>query len=238
MDDGTFTPLDVADEEPETPYERMLRYWQNERHAPELLPYPTECLGELTAEVSSKQREVDVGSVDLPDGGGDTDLPLEGGGRHRDALGFPTAFLYQMDLDRIRFVIADYHRIRLDKIQRFARSLLMGDDASSALSPAEHQFAERFISLEDALFHDSLLRHLPDALQSPTEEMVGAPGRARPTMERPDPDRHVFCRARQTIIDFLAGEDELPITLEAGAIYFMAYGPLRPLLAADRVELL
>lgn len=24
--------------------------------------------------------------------------------------------------------------------------------------------------------HDSLLRHLPDALQSPTEEMVGAPG--------------------------------------------------------------
>lgn len=50
--------------EEEPLYEQVLRAWQNERYAPELLPYPTGRLEALLERVGWQQQRIDSGAVD------------------------------------------------------------------------------------------------------------------------------------------------------------------------------
>jgi hypothetical protein len=56
-------------------------------------------------------------------------------------------------------------------------------------------------------------------------------------MQKPDLDVHVFCRVRDTVMDFRVSDDDEPMTLDAGDVYFILYRPLRPLILTDKVEL-
>eukprot|EP00668_Euglena_longa_P011443 GGOE01013847.1.p1 GENE.GGOE01013847.1~~GGOE01013847.1.p1 ORF type:complete len:244 (-),score=95.68 GGOE01013847.1:370-1101(-) len=242
MDDAVSSSLnltldDHAQGEEDTLYEQVLRAWQNERHAPELLPYQTGRLEALMERLAWQQQQIDSGAVDKVEAE-DLDLSLPGEDRRRTALGFPTSFLYQMDVDRVRFTIADYHRIRLEKVERYAHFLLFDEEGRRALSPAERRLAEGLIQLEAELFRANLLHQLPESLQSLTQEATDAlPGHSRSIAPKPNLDLHVFCRAREAVGDFRASDDDSPITLDAGAIYFMVYRPLRQLICDDRVEL-
>ena len=80
----------------------------------------------------------------------------------------------QMDVDRIRYTLADYHRARLSKIEKFAQFVVSDAEASQALSPKELVLVEKFLKLEEELFRTTLFQHLPEDLQSLQQESLGA----------------------------------------------------------------
>lgn len=244
MNESQHSALDFSlddtlqEQDEETTYEQFLRLWQNEKHAPELLPYSHEVVQALMLQVTNQQSLIDSGAIDKPDVD-DFDLSNLGDDQKRNALGFSTSFLHQMDLERIRFTLADYHKTRLQKIQSYAQFLLQDQDAQQCLSPKELVLAEKFSALELQLFQANLLKHLPEELQSIEQESLGnLPGHNQSMIPKPDLDVHVFCRVRHTIGDFRTSEEDDPITLDPGDIYFILYRPLRPLIEADKIELI
>ena len=85
----------------------------------------------------------------------------------------------QMDIDRVRYVLAAYVRARLRKVERFAQHLLeqraLGKvDASALLCDAEWEHAERYESLRVASLKRSVVSRLLEATgQAPPPEHGG-----------------------------------------------------------------
>lgn len=70
--------------------------------------------------------------------------------------------LYQMDIDRVKFTIASYLRVRLAKIKEQVMFLLPAKGVKNPLlSVQEQRFAERYKDLKFMHFNSSGLSQLP-----------------------------------------------------------------------------
>lgn len=95
----TVEEEDVLEEDPD--YAQLKRLWKQEMNAPELMPYESETIG-LHLELLEGQEE----TIDkLSDS------------RMDPALAPLMASIYKMDADRVRFMLTDLTRTRLDKIE-------------------------------------------------------------------------------------------------------------------------
>ena len=154
---------------------KLKRALVNEQIAPEILNYENAAVSELRERVEQQEAAVnDVMDGDASDG---------------DVF---TTGLMQMELDRVRFLIRSYLRVRLAKIEKHAFHIMSSAVTSALLSAAERKFAEGFIELT-ATHLDGVLATMPERFR----ELKAADMVVEPALSA-----YVFCRAREDIEDF------------------------------------
>merc|ERR1712129_690205 len=78
-------------------------------------------------------------------------------------------YWFKKELQRIRYVLNSYLRIRLWKIQKFTLHILSDIDAWNRLSNAEQDFATAYSDLNERHFKNCFLKDLPNKYQTMTE---------------------------------------------------------------------
>ena len=155
----------------------LIRWWCNEKAAPELLPYQEALVeGFYEREAGGAQPQqlplasfAGVREEDLPLGVMRVDgllkfIEAQQGAVHERRRDVYIKGLYQLDIDRIKFVLASYLRTRLGKIQRWQKYLIAQPPSKleTLLSRAERQFLEDYDRARTQLFNSAVLDQLPN----------------------------------------------------------------------------
>ncbi|RHY30464.1 hypothetical protein DYB32_004308 [Aphanomyces invadans] len=104
--------------------------WVNELNAPELLSFQTDLISDLVEQVQNQQSYVDDMSADV------ATLTEERSFTNK---------LYQMEIDRIKYMLASYLRIRLRKIEQHTMHVL--NESLDKMSQGEIDYAHSFKDL-------------------------------------------------------------------------------------------
>lgn len=198
---------------------QLKRVWQNEKVAPELLPYEFEL-------VKRVQEQLDMQKANL-EAEDDDDEP--GAQLDRD-LRRP---LCQMEIERIRFMLTSYLRTRLRKLERFPFQIARSEELIDRLSEAEQAFLEGYVQLVEAAFTTPFLGKLPEKLARLVDKEVDM-------IPEANLDSHVLFRALEPLGAFPLSENEEdePVLLEEEDVVVSRYRPISGLLKEGRVELL
>ena len=179
-------------------YRGLMVSWRNEAGAPELLQYWSRA--DEALELLSELEETSVQNDDV----GCT-------------LPFDADVLFKCERDRFRFMLIEYLRTRLLKIEGYAAYLSADEGRRARMSAAEQTFCAKFLELQEAL----VAATLADGLEGLPEPLVEADRlRAQPY---PPQCRNVFAQFRSTVYDLRLEEDLEPITVDAGDLYVVAY---------------
>ncbi|TFY80759.1 hypothetical protein EWM64_g3255 [Hericium alpestre] len=92
--------FNIGDGPEESPLQQMIRYWMNERHAPDILPGQEEVLGRLLDHIRRQTETVQLLRGD-PDSSEDEHFRI---------------MLAQTEIERVKFVVRSYLRTRLFKV--------------------------------------------------------------------------------------------------------------------------
>jgi len=190
---------------------KLLRAWKNEQLAPDLLPFQSALVAELLGLVNQQQEVVD-----------ETLKSAE----HRFKAHF-----FQMELERVRYMLQCYLRIRLQKISKYHQYILQNEHQKALLSPEEIQFAQGYAKAVTEYMHQSFLQYLDPSLQSQDD----------PTMIRePNIDGYVFIKVKEEIGVYQLSETnkEDSDNLKKDAIMLVPYRPIKPLLREHKIDLI
>lgn len=149
--DDTLEALDETDEIDEDEVQitlaqamKMMREsWLNEKFAPEILPNKQELVDCLLGQINTMEGNIES-------------LP---------STDFQKA-IYQMEVDRLRFLITSYLRLRLEKIENFVHNILIEETSRSErgeelyLTDDEIEFAKSYKKAMEEHF-DSVLSFWP-----------------------------------------------------------------------------
>eukprot|EP00939_MAST-03C_sp_MAST-3C-sp1_P000100 g100.t1 len=175
----------------------------NEKIAPEVLPFERDVVDSLKNRIERQQTMID------------------------DADDQSEAVIYQMDLDRIKYMLTDYLRVRLKKIQKYVFHITSSREFSARLSEAEFAFAKKYLDIVGDHFQKSALQHIPERYQNLKESESSIP--------IPDLNTFVFCEIEEDIgaVDI---DDSTP-TFSRGDTYIVRYGDVKEFIADRRARL-
>jgi len=148
--------------------------WQNEKYAPELLPYETtlvENINDLLEFVANSFRE---------EGGIDADSPE------------PTDVTYRfrrIDYERVKYLLRDYLRIRIWKLCQYPQHYLEAAH-TVYLSDAERRYLRDYWENKYTFLENRVLSQLPTSKNTLDPAMV----------RRPALDKHVFVKAIKEVV--------------------------------------
>eukprot|EP01105_Mastigella_eilhardi_P022713 TRINITY_DN5636_c0_g1_i1.p1 TRINITY_DN5636_c0_g1~~TRINITY_DN5636_c0_g1_i1.p1 ORF type:complete len:241 (+),score=53.31 TRINITY_DN5636_c0_g1_i1:27-725(+) len=193
---------------------RLRQCCVNEVQAPELLPYATDVVAHVAGVVKEQER---AGQL------------LEGA--VTDVNQMYMRRLCQLDMERARYLLQWYHRVRTHKIEKFFMHTLIDERTQARMSPQEFEFAKQYCDLVGEHLQKSFLNKLPQ-------------GRIRMLTDRefdmvvaPNLDHYVAVRILKTIGSFSILETSAPITLNEGDLVLIAYRMAIPLLTRGEAEL-
>uniref|UniRef100_A0A8D8KZC8 DNA replication complex GINS protein SLD5 n=2 Tax=Culex pipiens TaxID=7175 RepID=A0A8D8KZC8_CULPI len=139
---------------------------------------------------------------------------------------------HRMEVERIRYLLASYHRCRLQKIEEYTFHILDEESKRAAgekrLSAGELQFATDFYKSVESHFHQVAVRHMPRSCQD--DENI------RKVV--PNLDSHVFVRAKENVAEFSISADHETINVAAGSVHMFKYRDVEPLVLEGIVELI
>lgn len=139
---------------------------------------------------------------------------------------------HRMEVERIRYVLASYHRCRLQKIEEYTFHILEEEskrpEGDKRLSAGESQFATDFYKSMESHFNQLAVRHMPQNHQD--DEHV--------RRVVPNVDGHVFIRAKESVAEFSISADHETINIAAGSIHMFKYRNVEPLVLEGIVELI
>jgi len=191
--------------------QKLEEVWLNEKFAPDLLESQSplvECMLEQIAE-------------------------MEGNIARARSQDFKI-HIHRMEIDRIRYIISSYLRIRLHKIEKYTKSILQAEsNGADKLSPEEHQYAKEYAESTDAHLKGLALQHMPQNLQNLDPKF---------TNKHPPLDSYVFLRVNEEtqgvmVEDETAESGEDILDLEKGTQHIMRYRPIQDLVASGAVSL-
>ncbi|XP_022094332.1 DNA replication complex GINS protein SLD5-like [Acanthaster planci] len=197
--------------------QKLEEAWLNEKFSPDLLESKSELVDCMLEQIQQMESNIS-----------------------RCKKGDFRIIVHKMEIDRIRYILSSYLRIRLGKIEKYFHNILKKeaarkDDEPSRLSQEEFAFAKEFAENTDNHFKSVALRHMPPNLQA-LEQDKRAP--------KPNLDAYVFLRANQKQEQVLI-EPELEddqnaevIDLEESAQYIMRYQPIASLVTGGAVSLI
>uniref|UniRef100_A0A7S1PN95 DNA replication complex GINS protein SLD5 n=1 Tax=Alexandrium catenella TaxID=2925 RepID=A0A7S1PN95_ALECA len=193
--------------------EKLFLRWQNEKFAPEVLPFDRD-----VAENISEMVEYVGEGLEEERGEGDGQDPND-----------PDYCLRCVDLERIKYLLRDYLRIRLWKLSQWPQHYLEPANIQY-LSDAERQFLREFWNLKKGFFESRLLGGLPTAKQGLDDKMD-----LLDMVRRPALDKHVYARLSESIGPIEVpptstqdtGSSPEPLTLQAGNTYLLRWPIVR-----------
>jgi GINS complex subunit 4 len=206
----------IQPEAPETPLQKLMRHWMNERHAPDILPAQEVLLGELLDHIRKQSDTVQLLRGD----------PASSEEEHMRIM------LAQTEVERVKFIVRSYMRTRLYKIERFARYITTNADVQRRISTAEQEHASRHANITDRHFHYSVLQSLPPTQAALDDGPIFVP----PMITEPDKRRPVFVHALETCPPVRL-PDGTSLRMDKGHISLMPYFVVEQLVARGEVEL-
>lgn len=147
--------------------------------------------------------------------------------------------IHKMELDRIRFVLSSYLRIRLQKIQNYTAYYLnienqRTDKQASLFSPEELKFAKEFHSSIDKHLTELAMQHMPSILQNLNDNLSG---------NKPDLDCYVFLRVNEDTDSVVIDEEttetgEETVDFQKDEQHIIRYQPIRHLVSSSQLTLI
>lgn len=185
--------------------------WLNEKFAPEILPHQSDlvdCMLQQITHMEQNMKRLEKGDLRL--------------------------LIHMMELDRIRFLISSYLRIRLEKIEKYAIHILSQEANRSLeecyLTSAELQFAKDFIASIETLFKATALNYMPGNFQTFEKDQLSV---------KPNMQAYVFLRANDRITGVvLPGSIDEEIDFEPGSQHIVPYKAVADLVKSGAVQLI
>ncbi|KAF5369373.1 hypothetical protein D9758_002788 [Tetrapyrgos nigripes] len=215
--DVVMAPPPFELEAEETPLQKLMRHWINERHAPDILPAQEELLASLLDHIRRQSDAVQL-------------LRGEPSTSEEDHI---RIMLVQTEVERVKFIVRSYVRTRLFKIEKFARFIMTNPEIQTRITTAERAHASRHANLTDRHFHFSVLQSLPETQSHLDDEPIFMP----PMVTQPDDSVPVFVHALRECgpIHFPDGTSLNKMT--PGYISLMPFASAKNLLKRGDVEL-
>ncbi|XP_067657589.1 DNA replication complex GINS protein SLD5-like [Haliotis asinina] len=147
--------------------------------------------------------------------------------------------IHRMEIDRIRYVLSSYLRLRLEKIEKHSAYVLQAEakrneDDGPLMSPGEYAFAKEFQQGIETHFKTLSLRHMPANLQTltPAQSII-----------QPNLDSYVFLRVNEDTDGVLVEEETLDtgeeiVDLQKNDQHIMRYKSIASLVATGAVSLI
>ncbi|RLN47187.1 hypothetical protein BBJ29_004781 [Phytophthora kernoviae] len=194
---------------------RMSTLWVNELNAPEILQYNDEMVSEMLDQIRNQQEYVDSVYED------------------RDQLTEERSFvskLYQMEIDRLRYMVSSYLRTRLRKIEKFAIHILGDAVQIESLSVKERNFAKQFVMIFESHVNDLAMGKFAEDHRSIAAEGMVA---------EPNLDRFVFCESKTELGSVQCDDkgDEF-VTMHPADRHVLRYRSIQSHVAAGEVALI
>lgn len=187
--------------------------WRNEKFAPDLLeakPDLVDCIVEQLTAIEDNLARAKKGDIRIA--------------------------IHRLELDRIRFVLVDYLRCRLKKIEANADYIIAteaerSDDETSHLSVEEFEFAKSYLTELKSHLNETVLQNCPKNMQSL---------KWRTVMPRPAVDTHVFFHVNEDVDDVVLedGVDEVVEDMKRGSRYIARYKLVAGLVAEGKITLI
>ncbi|GFG28329.1 hypothetical protein Cfor_09082 [Coptotermes formosanus] len=207
----------LSDEEPVTAQkvlQSLQEVWLNEKFCPELLQHQSDLVDCMLDQI--QQMEENLRKLKKNDF---------------------RVVIHRMELDRIRYIVTDYLRIRLNKIENFVIHVLEQESSRNIedayLSPPELKFAREYITLLEEHLRLVALRHMPTNIQDFDKAKVAV---------TPNLSSHVFLRAKQNITGVVIEGDnenrEEEVDLDENSQHIMQYKSVANYLKAGAVQLI
>lgn len=207
----------LSDEETVTA-EKVLRtlqeVWLNEKFSPELLQHQSDLVDCMLDQI--QQMEENLRKLKKNDF---------------------RVVIHRMELDRIRYMITDYLRIRLNKIERCVIHILKQETSRTPedafLSPSEHKFAREYLSHMEDHFRLIALRHMPANVQDFDKTKMAV---------IPNISSYIFLRAKKNIIGIVIEGDsenrDEEVDLDENSQHIMQYKPIADYLKTGAIQLI
>ena len=193
-------------------YTKLHQLWHQEQHCPEILEYDAAVVEEIKAQMQERQGWIDAMGLSASS----SQANLDAGDMAVQNL---FANIAQVDLDRVKYVLACWMAERLAKIE--AHPLHMRDKLQH-LSDLEVEYLKEYGSLLHEHLHQTVLDHIPPAWQRLDEANM---------IDQPDYESYHFWLVHETI-----GVDELD--QEEGNTLVAKYTAMRDFMRDNKVELL
>jgi GINS complex subunit 4 len=195
--------------------EKMKQCWLNEKFAPELTSHSTAIVECIIEQIKHMESNIEAAKK----------------GDFRIAI-------HKLELDRIKFMLYSYLRLRIKKIEKFVSAILEEDNrrnssVKSKLSPEEYAYATEYFKNVKEHLAASVLDHLPINLQDLNEAV---------TMPTPDLNRFVFLRSHEPVRGILVddlnldGRNEI-IDMDKDDLYVMRYKPIGNYVNSGEIQL-
>lgn len=196
--------------------EKMRTLAVNEHFCPEILPFDTEIVEAVRAQVS-----------------GQTETVEEEEDENVDAFSFESQ-LKRMELDRVNYLLRHYYRVRIKKIEGSILFVFKDSETYDLLSKHEQKFAIGYMDLVEEHFKKSFLSMLPKKVQVLDKDgnIDHATG--------PNLDKFVFCKVKNSIGSYAVGEEagDESLDINQGDILCIRYRSIQQLLLQGDVELI
>mmetsp|Transcript_7042 Transcript_7042/g.14435 ORF Transcript_7042/g.14435 Transcript_7042/m.14435 type:complete len:216 (-) Transcript_7042:106-753(-) len=188
--------------------QKLKTAWVAESVCPELLQHEGELLGDMLAMVKNQEEVLE--HID------------------KSPEQVFSSSLYEMEINRVKFLIAKYLRTRLVKIERFAWKIATDDSFKEKLSESEATFAEKYAETMHKHFTESVLKHLPPEYQE-FPDTKRAKSASEPDAS-PSLDTYVFCRVKPDVDEQIQLEDGGEHSqLTGGQVHVLRYEPVQAL---------
>lgn len=202
MDLSEDIPLSDDEEEitAETVLKTLQNAWQNERLSPEILPHRNDMLECMLGQIQHMERNINK----LPK----TDL---------------RASIHKMELSRIKFIICNYLKTRLNKIEKYCIPIVNDEkqrieSGTNYLTPSEYKYAQEYLLNMESHLKTVVLNKVPGNMQVFEMSKMAV---------YPNLQAHVFLKANDTVngvvLEDLTGDQDEEIDLEGLLIFRVPY---------------
>jgi GINS complex subunit 4 len=207
----------LSDEEPvtaQTVLRTLQEVWLNEKFSPELMQHQSDLVDCMLDQI--QQMEENLRKLKKNDF---------------------RVVIHRMELDRIRYMVTDYLRIRLNKIERYVIHILEEETSRNPedafLSPPEHKFAREYLAHMEDHFRLIALRHMPSNVQDFDKTKM---------VTTPNISSHIFLRAKKNITGIVIEGDsenrDEEVDLDENSQHIMQYKPIANYLKSGAIQLI
>jgi len=193
--------------------------WRNEKLAPEILQYEDDMVEAVKEAIDEREEMIEDAEEEIANNAKD------GGNKILSA----SQYWYRKEVERIRFILHSYLRVRLWKIQKYTLYFLSDEESWNRLSAAEQQFATNYSSLGERHFKDCFLRDLPKKYQSIDD---------REMLVVPDLRKFVVFQANEDRENVMIENGKHHVNLQKGNIFVASYTNFKHLVYDGVVDLI
>lgn len=144
------------------------------------------------------------------------------------------AGIHQLEIQRIKYMVTDYIRTRVKKVEKFAEycleeELAKEEDGIPRLSPQEFVYAREYHRNTQDHLKDVALKHMPPAFQNLDKQK---------SMTVPNLNTFIFFKVKEDVNDVQIDPREVPVDLSRDEIHISKYNPIGPLLNQGKIKLI